>query len=40
VLAYTYFASGFIGEFVAKFTGRKPNPAEVETDRLDEQDAS
>jgi CDP-diacylglycerol---serine O-phosphatidyltransferase len=38
-IAYSYFASGFVGELVAKFTGRKPAAADVETDRL-EQDVS
>jgi hypothetical protein len=39
VIAYSYFASGFIGELTAKLTGKKPDPAEVETDGFEE-DAS
>ena len=35
-MAYTYFASGFVGELIAQLTGKKPDPADVETDRLDE----
>ena len=38
-MAYSYFASGFIGELAAKISGRQPSAAEVETDRF-EQDAS
>ncbi len=36
VIAYAYFASGFIGELVAKITGKKPDPAEVETEGFEE----
>ena len=39
VIAYTYFASGFIGELWSKFSGKKLDPAEVDTDRFEE-DAS
>jgi CDP-diacylglycerol--serine O-phosphatidyltransferase len=38
-MAYSYFASGFIGELIGKVTGKKPSAAEVDTDRF-EQDAS
>jgi phosphatidylserine synthase len=38
-IAYAYFGSGFVGEIVAKITGKKHDPAEIETDRL-EADAS
>ena len=36
MIAYAYFASGFIGELMAKFTGKKPDPAEVETEGFEE----
>jgi CDP-diacylglycerol---serine O-phosphatidyltransferase len=36
VIAYAYFASGFIGELLAKITGKKPDPAEVETEGFEE----